>query len=85
MLSPKLKWPQETSCIPNSTLQPIRDQRTRSALGNQVTHLFLILNAQSTITEPGQCIRKCYRPVAVPSGTFSIAEINEPEAKPEAK
>ena len=32
MLSPKLKWPRETSCIPDSTLQPISDQRTRSAL-----------------------------------------------------
>ena len=32
MLSPKLKWPRETSCKPNSTLQPISDQRTRSAL-----------------------------------------------------
>ena len=51
MLSPKLKWPQETSCIPNSTLQPIDDQRTRSALDNQVAHLFLIPNTQSTITE----------------------------------
>ena len=54
MLSPKLKWPRETSCIPNSTLQPISDQRTRSALDNQVTHLFLILNTQSTITELDQ-------------------------------
>ena len=51
MLSPKLKWPRETSCIPNSTLQPIGDQRTRSALDNQVAHLFLIPNTQSTITE----------------------------------
>ena len=32
MLSPKLKWPRETGCIPNSTLQPISDQRTRLAL-----------------------------------------------------
>ena len=51
MLSPKLKWPRETSCIPNSTLEPIGDQRTRSALDNQVAHLFLIPNTQSTITE----------------------------------
>ena len=48
MLSPKLKWPRETSCILNSTLRPISDQRTRSALDNQVTDLFLIRNAQST-------------------------------------
>ena len=26
MLSIKLKWPREASCIPNSTLQPISDQ-----------------------------------------------------------
>ena len=26
MFSPKLKWPRETRCIPNSTLQPISDQ-----------------------------------------------------------
>ena len=57
MLSRKLKWPRETSCIPNSTLQPISDQRTRSALANQVAHLFFIPNAQSTITELGQCMR----------------------------
>ena len=50
MLSPKLKWPREASCIPNSTLQPISDQRTRSALDNQVADLFLIPNAQSSIT-----------------------------------
>ena len=50
MLSPKLKWPRESSCIPNSTLQPISDQRTRSALAYQVADLFLIPNAQSTIT-----------------------------------
>ena len=43
MLSPKLKSPRETSCISNSTLQPISDQRTRSALDNQVANLFLIL------------------------------------------
>ena len=48
MLSPKLKWPRETSCIPNSTLQPISDQRTRSALANQVADIFHIPNAQST-------------------------------------
>ena len=46
MLSQKLKWPRETSCIPNSTLQPISDKRTRSALDNQVANLFLILNTQ---------------------------------------
>ena len=50
MLSPKLKWPRETSCIPNSTLQPISDQRTRSALDNQVANLFLIPNTQSNRT-----------------------------------
>ena len=54
MLSPKLKWLREASCIPNSTLQPISDQRTGSALDNQVTSLFLIPNAQSTITNLGQ-------------------------------
>ena len=54
MLSPKLKWPRETSCIPNSTLQPISDQRTRSALANLMADLFLIPNAQSMITEQDQ-------------------------------
>ena len=54
MLSPKLKWPREASCIPNSTLQPISNQRTRSALDNQVADLFLIPNAQSSITDLGQ-------------------------------
>ena len=54
MLSPKLKWLRESSCIPYSTLQPISDQRTRSALAYQVADLYLILNAQSTITNLGQ-------------------------------
>ena len=54
MLSPKLKWARKTSCIPNSTLQPISDQRTRSALDNQVANLFLIPDTQSTITELDQ-------------------------------
>ena len=54
LLSPKLKWPREASCIPNSTLQPISDQRTRSALDSQVADPFLIPNAQSTITNLGQ-------------------------------
>ena len=47
MLSPKLKWPRETSCIPNSTLQPIDDHRTRSSRVKryrQVADLFLIQN-----------------------------------------
>ena len=56
MLSPKLKWPREASCIPNSTLQPISDQRTRSALNKQVDDLFLIQNAQSAIKELGWCM-----------------------------
>ena len=54
MLSTKLKWPREASCIPNSTLQPISNQRTRSALDKQVAHLFLIQDAQSAIKELGQ-------------------------------
>ena len=54
MLSPKLKWPREASCIPNYTLQPISDQRTGSTLDIQVTDLFVIQNAQSTITELDQ-------------------------------
>ena len=54
MLSPKLKWKRETSSIPNSTLQPISDQRTRSALDNQVANLFLIPNTPSKITELDQ-------------------------------
>ena len=45
MLSPKLKWPRQASCIPNSTLQPISDQRTTSALDNQLADLYLIPNA----------------------------------------
>ena len=54
VVTKKLKWPRETSCIPNSTLQPISDQRTRSALDNLVANLFLIPNTQSTITELDQ-------------------------------
>ena len=56
MLSPKLKWLRETtcSCIPNSTLQPISDQRTRSGLENQAADLFLIPKAKSMIKELGQ-------------------------------
>ena len=54
MLSPKLKWTWEASCIPNSILQPISDQRTSSALDNQVADLFLIPNTQSAITNLGQ-------------------------------
>ena len=54
MLSPKLKWPQEASCIPNYILQPISDQRNRLVLDFQFADLFLIPNAETTITELGQ-------------------------------
>ena len=64
MLSPKLKWPREASCIPNSTLQPISDQRTRSALDNQDADLFLIPNAQSSITDLGPTHVTLYRQFA---------------------
>ena len=52
MLAPKLKWPREASFLPDSILQPISNQRTRLVL--QVADLFLIPNAQSTITKLGQ-------------------------------
>ena len=51
----KIKIPQEASCIPNSTLQQISDQRIRSELDKQVVaHLLLIQNAQSAIKGIGQ-------------------------------
>ena len=51
----KLKWPREARCIPDSTLQPISDQRTRSVLDKQVTDdLYLIQNAQSAVKQLGQ-------------------------------
>ena len=42
MLSPKLKWPREANCIPNSSHQPISNIRTRLAHNKQVVDLFLI-------------------------------------------
>ena len=59
MLSPKLKWPRGAICIPNSSLQTMSDQRTRSAhvkLDKQVADLFLIQNTQSAFKELGQCM-----------------------------
>ena len=54
MLSAKLKWPRKLVAYLIPRLQPIGDQRTSLALNIQVADLFLISNAQSTITELAQ-------------------------------
>ena len=52
MFSPKLKWPRETRCIPNSTLQPISDQN----------ETYFIYGIPSFITHDNDSMTLQYRP-----------------------
>ena len=61
MFSPKLKWPRETSCIPNSTLQPISDQN----------EMYFIYGIPSFITHDNDSMTLQYRPTIVLNKTVT--------------